>query len=221
MPPLLAWLPDLPQLIDQAAQLDPLLGYGAIALAMLLENLIPPIPSEVLLPLAGYGVARGDLALLPTLLAALVGTVLGAWCWYLVGRLVPQPRLEQWLQRHGGRIGLQGADLERSRSWFLAHGWALVFWGRMVPGLRTLISVPAGLERMPQLPFLLWTTAGSLIWSTALILAGRLLGQQYPLVAARLVPYGQTLRVLLLVALIAGVGVLAARRLAQSRRPQS
>lgn len=103
MPPLLAWFPDLPQLIDRAAQLDPWLGYGAIALAMLLENLIPPIPSEVILPLAGYGVARGDLALLPTLLAALAGTVLGAWCWYLVGRLVPRPRLEGWLERHGGR----------------------------------------------------------------------------------------------------------------------
>lgn len=225
MPPLLAWFPDLPQLIDRAAQLDPWLGYGAIALAMLLENLIPPIPSEVILPLAGYGVARGDLALLPTLLAALAGTVLGAWCWYLVGRLVPRPRLEGWLERHGGRVGLRLGSLERSRCWFLAHGRALVFWGRMVPGMRTLISVPAGLERMPQWPFLAWTTAGSLIWSFALILAGRLLGQQYSLVAERLEPYGQMLRVLLLATLLLGLGlglgVIGTRLLAQPQRRQS
>lgn len=218
---MLAWLSDLPQWIDRAAEVDPLVGYGAIALAMLLENLIPPIPSEVLLPLAGYGVARGDLALLPTLLAALAGTVLGAWCWYWVGRLVPQPRLQQWLERRGGRVGLREGDLERSRLWFLAHGRALVFWGRMVPGMRTLISVPAGLERMPQFPFLAWTTAGSLIWTTALILAGRLLGQHYSLVAAWLGPYGQTLRLVLAVALLVGLGVMARRRLTQPRPPQS
>ena len=169
-------MPDLPQLIDRAAQLDPLLGYGAIALAMLLENLIPPIPSGSAPAPGGYGVARGDLALLPTLLAALVGTVFGAWCWYLVGRLVPRPRLEQWLQRHGGRIGLREADLERSRLWFLAHGWALVFWGRMVPGLRTLISVPAGLERMPQFLSCSGPPQEAWIWSTALILAWQAAG---------------------------------------------
>ncbi len=99
MPPLLAWFPDLPQLIDRAAQLDPWLGYGAIALAMLLENLIPPIPSEVILPLA-----------------ALAGTVLGAWCWYLVGRLVPRPRLEGWLERHGGRDAHADLGARRPRA---------------------------------------------------------------------------------------------------------
>ncbi|MFQ6539214.1 MULTISPECIES: DedA family protein [Aphanothece] len=202
---------DLTGLISGAVEANPLLGYGVIALVMLLENVIPPIPSEVVLPLAGYLVSRGQLALLPTVLAALAGTVLGACFWYGIGRLVPEERIERWLARHGSRLGLVSEDLARSRRWFAAHGSALVFWGRMVPGVRTLISVPAGLERMPQLAFLAWTTAGSLIWTVALTLAGRAMGQGYAQVARWLGPLAQTVEIGLIVALVVGVVALVIR----------
>ncbi|EDY39133.1 alkaline phosphatase like protein [Cyanobium sp. PCC 7001] len=205
--------------VVNAVDTNPWLGYGAIATAMLLENVIPPVPSEVLLPMAGYLVWRGQLLLVPTVAAALLGTVTGAWFWYWIGRLVHPRRLEQWLQRHGRRLGLVVDDLARSRRWFLRHGAALVFWGRMVPGLRTLISVPAGLERMPQPVFLAWTTAGSLIWTTALILVGRALGEGYRRVQPWLEPYAQALKLALVAALGLGVLVLLLRAVRAGRQP--
>jgi alkaline phosphatase len=210
---------DLSAWILRVVDANPWLGYGAVAAAMLLENLIPPVPSELLLPMAGYLVGRGQLLLLPTVAAALLGTVLGAWFWYGVGRLVHPRRLDDWLQRHGGRLGLVLDDLARSRQWFLRHGAALVFWGRMVPGLRTLISVPAGLERMPQAGFLAWTTAGSLIWTTSLILAGRALGEGYRRVQPWLAPYGQALKGALAVTLAIILLVVLRRALATDRQP--
>ena len=195
---------DLSLLIRQAVEANPLLGYGVITAVMLLENVVPPIPSELLLPLAGYLVWSGQLALVPTVLAALLGTVLGAWFWYGIGRMVPIKLLEHWVARHGSKLGLDGSAVARSRGWFATHGASLVFWGRMVPGVRTLASVPAGLERMPQLAFLAWTTLGSLIWTMALILAGQALGQGYGQVTTWLGPASQTIKVLLLTAATMG-----------------
>lgn len=169
----------LPRLILGAVEANPLLGYGMLALAMLLENVVPPIPSEVILPLGGFLVQQGKLQLLPVILACLLGTVLGAWFWYGIGRLLNEERLELWIARHGGWLGLRPESLASSRAWFARHGAKLVFWGRMVPGVRTLVSVPAGIELMPQLPFLAWTTAGSLLWVVALTGAGRALGAGY------------------------------------------
>ncbi len=178
----------LPDLIRSGVEADPRLGYLLLAVAMLLENLVPPIPSEVILPLGGFLVQQGQLRMLPAVLACLVGTVLGAWFWYGVGRLVDLQRLERWIAERGGWLGLGPGALSASREWFGRHGSALIFWGRMVPGVRTLISVPAGLERMPQLPFLAWTVAGSLLWVVALTLAGRLLGAGYGQVVTWLGP---------------------------------
>ncbi|MFL0782214.1 MAG: DedA family protein, partial [Prochlorococcus sp.] len=94
-------------------------------------------------------------------------------------RLINEKRLEHWLSRHGRWIGISPEELARSRRWFNRYGSALVFWGRLVPGIRTLISVPAGIELMPITPFLIWTTAGSLIWTLLLTLAGWGLGESY------------------------------------------
>jgi len=95
----------LPALISQAVEANPLLGYLAIGLVMLLENVVPPIPSEVVMPLAGFLVQQGKIELVPAVLAGLVGTVLGAWFWYGIGRLVNEEQLERWLGRRGGWLG--------------------------------------------------------------------------------------------------------------------
>jgi membrane protein DedA with SNARE-associated domain len=195
-------LQQIPSLLLAAVEANPWIGYGAIAFVMLLENLVPPIPSEVVMPLAGFLIQQGKLQLVPTLLAGLIGTVFGAWFWYGIGRLINEQRLEHWLQRHGRWMGLRPKDLARSRRWFNRHGVAVVFWGRIIPGVRTLVSLPAGIELMPQRLFLAWTTAGSLLWILLLTLAGKTLGNGYAMVAARLQPFTELLMQL------AGIGLL-------------
>ena len=145
MAELSALMEKLPQLLLAAVDANPLLGYGAIALVMLLENVVPPIPSEVVMPLAGFLIQQGRLQLFPVVLAGLLGTVLGAWFWYGIGRLINEEHLEQWLSNHGRWFWLRPADLARSRRWFNRHGVAVVFWGRIIPGVRTLVSLPAGI----------------------------------------------------------------------------
>jgi membrane protein DedA with SNARE-associated domain len=212
----------LPQLILSAVEANPLLGYGAIALVMLLENVIPPIPSEVVMPLAGFLIQQGKLQLVPVLLAGLLGTVLGAWFWYGIGRMINEQRLEQWLANHGRWFGLRPEDLARSRRWFNRHGVAVVFWGRIIPGVRTFVSLPAGIELMPQPLFLAWTTAGSLLWLLFLTLAGKALGSGYAQVEGMIKPFSRILVVTIAVGLLLAVLWLGGRALLRLwRRSQS
>ena len=194
----------LPELIGQAVEANQWLGYTAIFAAMFLENLFPPIPSELIMPLGGFYVQQGQLDLVPVVLAGLLGTVFGALPWYGIGRLINEERIEAWLQRHGRWIGISADELARSRRWFSRYGTALVFWGRLVPGIRTLISVPAGIEMMPMAPFLVWTTAGSLIWTALLTVAGMVLGEGYSNVELWIDPVSKAVKVLLVVAVLAG-----------------
>jgi membrane protein DedA with SNARE-associated domain len=179
----------------------------------------PPIPSELVMPLGGFYVQQGKLELVPVILAGLIGTVLGAWFWYGIGRLINEQRIEHWLERHGKWIGIAPADLARSRRWFNRHGSALVFWGRIIPGVRTLISVPAGIEMMPQLPFLAWTTAGSLIWVIVLTLLGQGLGEGYERVELWIEPVARLVKVLLVMAAVLALGWIA-RNVIRQRRPR-
>ena len=173
------FISSLTVLIGNAVETNQLIGYGAILLAMFLENLIPPIPSELIMPLGGFYVSQGQLDFFPVVLAGLIGTVIGAMPWYGIGRLVNEERLQKWLEKNGRWIGINPQDLARSRKWFNRYGVSLVFWGRLVPGIRTLISVPAGVELMPMSPFLIWTTAGSLVWTLFLTITGFYLGDNY------------------------------------------
>jgi membrane protein DedA with SNARE-associated domain len=208
----------LPELIGSAVEANPLMGYLVIAAVMLLENVFPPIPSELVMPLGGFFVQQGKLELVPVILAGLIGTVLGAWFWYGVGRLINEQRIEHWLERHGRWIGISPNDLARSRRWFNRHGSAVVFWGRIIPGVRTLVSVPAGIELMPQLPFLAWTTAGSLIWIVLLTLAGQGLGEGYQRVELLIEPVTKLVKVLLVVAAVAAAAWVARNVIRQRRR---
>lgn len=210
----------LPTLISEAVDTNPLLGYLAIALVMLLENVIPPIPSEVVMPLAGFLVHQGKLELVPAVAAGVVGTVLGAWFWYGIGRLVNEEQLERWVSRRGRWLGLQPQALAESRRWFNRHGVAVVFWGRIIPGIRTLVSVPAGIELMPQRTFLAWTTAGSLLWVVILTIMGQALGEGYKRVAVWIEPFADLIKVLLVIAVAAAVVWLLLRMvLRRSNRP--
>jgi membrane protein DedA with SNARE-associated domain len=208
----------LPELIGAAVEANPLAGYGAIFGAMFLENLFPPIPSELIMPLGGFYVQQQKLSFLPVVMAGLLGTVIGALPWYGVGRLVNEERIEHWLARHGRWLGIKPQELHRSRMWFNRHGRSLVFWGRLVPGIRTLISVPAGIEMMPLAPFLVWTTAGSLIWTLFLTLAGMLLGEGYSRVEVWIEPVARIVKVVLLVAVLAGIAWIGLRTW-RRRRP--
>ena len=198
------FIAQLPELIGRAVEANQWLGYTAIFAAMFLENLFPPIPSELIMPLGGFYVQQGQLGLVPVVLAGLLGTVLGALPWYGIGRLINEERIEQWLSRHGRWIGISPDELARSRRWFTRFGTALVFWGRLVPGIRTLISVPAGIEMMPMTPFLLWTTAGSLIWTLLLTIAGMVLGKGYSNVELWIDPVSKVVKVGLVIAVLTG-----------------
>ena len=155
------------------------MGSLGVAALMLLENVFPPIPSEVIMPFAGYLAASGDLPFVSVVIAGTIGSVAGAFLWYWIGTLASEARLRRLIARHGRWLTISEQDLDRSLTWFRRNGGKAVFLGRMVPGVRTLISVPAGMTGMPLLPFLLYTGLGSLLWTAALTISGSLLEAQF------------------------------------------
>ncbi len=158
-------------------------GYPGIALLMLLENIVPPLPSELIMPMAGFVAAGGKLSLAGVILAGTLGSVAGALPWYFLGRWLGPQRIRQWAGKHGRWLTLTPAQVDRVRAWFSKHCGKAVFFGRLAPAVRTVISVPAGLFRM-SLPRFLWFTAlGSGLWSSALAVAGHSLRDGYAQVA--------------------------------------
>lgn len=154
-------------------------GYFGIFLLMALENVIPPIPSEVIMGLGGMAVARGNMALWPLVAAGTAGTVAGNWFWYWLGDSIGYQRLRPFVERHGRWLTLTWADVERVHRFFVSHGQWVVFVFRFLPIGRTIISLPAGMTHMPRWKFLLWTTAGAAIWNTVLAAAGLYLGSNF------------------------------------------
>lgn len=160
------------------------LGYLGIGLLMFLENLFPPIPSELIMPLAGYTATTPNtqIQVLPAIAVGVIGTILGAIPWYYAGLLLGKARLESLADSYGKWIGISSADIDKSINWFQKYGSKAVLFGRLVPGIRTLISVPAGLSKMPLLPFFAYSTIGTIGWVTLLTYAGYFLGKNYKLV---------------------------------------
>lgn len=154
-------------------------GYLGVFLLMVAEHLFPPIPSEVIMPLAGFLAAQGKLSLGLTILIGTLGSTLGTTAWYFIGMWIGEARIKRFAARHGRLMALSPSDIDTARSWFERHGAAAVFFGRMIPAIRTLISVPAGLARMPFGKFLVFTAAGSAIWTALLTFAGLLLHENY------------------------------------------
>jgi membrane protein DedA with SNARE-associated domain len=154
-------------------------GYLGIALLMLAENVFPPIPSELIMPMAGFAAARGELALVGVLLAGTVGSLAGALFWYHIGRRVGLERLRRWAGRHGRWLTTSPEELDGAAAWFDRHCGKAVLVGRLIPAVRTLISVPAGVAGMPVARFLAYSALGTALWTALLAAAGYLLEDQY------------------------------------------
>ncbi|MEV0643183.1 DedA family protein [Streptomyces sp. NPDC050619] len=191
------------------------LGAPGAGIAIALENLFPPLPSEVILPLAGFAASSGRMSLLAALLWTTAGSVIGALALYGVGALLGRDRTVA----AAARLPLvKVADIERTEAWFLRHGTKAVFFGRMVPIFRSLISVPAGVERMRLPVFLGLTTLGSALWNTVFVLAGYALGDNWPEVTRLVSTYSKGVLVVATLAVLAFVGIRLLRRPGAGRR---
>lgn len=163
-------------------------GYAGIVLLTFIETIFPPIPSEVFMPMAGYVAATGPLTLAGVIAAGTVGSLAGACFWYGLGRAIGIDRTRQLMVRHGRWITLHARDIDRGVMWFDRHGGATVLFGRMVPAIRSIISVPAGIAHMPVGRFLLFSGLGSLLWTSLLMTAGYRLGSDFRQVATWAAP---------------------------------
>ena len=187
------------------------LGLLGAAIAVSLDNFFPPIPSEIILPLAGFAASQGTFSLTGALIATTVGSVFGAVVLYWLGRVFGRDRA-YWVFEKTPL--LKTSDLERTEAWFAKHGGKAVFFGRMVPIFRSLISIPAGVERMNATAFLLLTTTGSFIWNFVFVFAGYQLGQDW----ARVEPYAEWFQRLVIFAVVLVVVVFVVVRVRELRR---
>ena len=155
------------------------IGAPGAGLAIALENLFPPLPSEVILPLAGFASSQGNFSIVAALIWTTLGSVVGALALYGLGAWLGRDRMRAIADKVP-LVDLE--DVDKVEAWFARHGYKAVFFGRMIPIFRSLISIPAGIERMPVLKFLGLTTAGSLIWNTIFVLSGFYLGENWHIV---------------------------------------
>lgn len=199
---------------DWAVDLMETLGGPGAGLAIALENLFPPLPSEIILPLAGFAASQGKLGLVEVLIWTTAGSVIGALALYAIGAVLGRDRM----RRLAERVPLVHVeDVDRVEAWFQKHGSKAVFFGRMLPIFRSLISVPAGVERMPVLRFTLLTFAGSAIWNTIFVLAGFFLGEQWHIVEE----YAGILQKVVIAGVVIAVGVAVWRGVQRYRRERS
>ncbi|VXD03253.1 DedA family protein [Pseudomonas sp. 9Ag] len=175
-------------MFDKIVEIVSAFGYIGVFLLMLLENIFPPIPSELIMPLAGFVAARGDLNFIAVILVGTAGSVVGALPWYYAGAKLGQARMKRFAERWGHWLTLSPEDVDKASEWFDRHGKGAVFFGRLIPAVRTLISVPAGIAGMSMTKFLIYSTLGSLSWTALLALAGYLLESQYEKVSEYMNP---------------------------------
>lgn len=153
------------------------LGYWGIMILMFLDNVIPPIPSEVIMPSAGYTASQGHLNIIGVILAGCIGSLLAAALLYWLGSKCPNEKIFHFCDRYGKYIGIKGHDMQQALDWFEQRGHNIVLFGRMMPAIRSLISVPAGMSGMPFAKFILYSTLGTIPWTTFLALVGYYVGQ--------------------------------------------
>ncbi|MFD6396028.1 DedA family protein [Nocardia sp. NPDC060249] len=188
-------------------------GFGA-GLAIALENLFPPLPSEVILPLAGFTASRGRFSLAEVLLWTTLGSMVGALALYGLGAALGRDRLRRIVER---LPLVRLSDLDRTEDWFVRHGDKAVFFGRMIPIFRSLISIPAGVERMPLARFTLLTTAGSLLWNAVFVFAGYVLGENWHVVET----YAGIVQKAVIAAVLVAATVFVVRRVRQRQAQPS
>ncbi len=164
------------------------LGYVGIALLMALENVIPPIPSELIMPLAGFTVTQGKMNFVFVIIAGTIGSVLGATPWYFLGKYWGLKRTKKIADRYGKWLTLSGKDVDKAKIWFDRRGYIATAIGRLVPGIRTYISLPAGISKMPLFPFLTYSALGTIFWVSLLTGGGYIFGANYERVGMYLKP---------------------------------
>jgi membrane protein DedA with SNARE-associated domain len=177
------------------------LSYWGVAILMAVENVVLPIPSELIMPFAGFKTARGPMTLLGVIIAGTLGSVLGALPLYYAGYALGEDRPRRWIEHHGKWLLLRGKDLDRATERFSGKSFLDVTLGQLFPGVRGLISIPAGVARMNVGLFLLANLIGTLVWCTVLAVAGRLLGRNFTKIHQFLGPTGWAILGLLVVAL--------------------
>lgn len=204
-------------IVDWVVSLMETLGAPGVGIAILLENLFPPIPSEVVLPLAGFTASRGELNIWEAFIWATAGSVVGAYLLYWLGAAIGAERIRQiadrmWL--------VEPEDVDKSLRWFTKYGKTSVFFGRLVPGVRSLISIPAGIDRMNPVVFGLMTLVGSALWNALLLAAGVWLGDRYHLVESVIDEYSMVVYIIVgIVVLVVLVQLIRqARQRNQSRQ---
>ena len=153
------------------------LGYVGIALLMFLDNIFPPIPSEIIMPSAGYTASQGTLTLMGVIMAGSIGSLLAAAVLYWIGYQFSHAAIFRFVDRYGKYLFIKTEDVKKSLHWFEQHGHRIVFFGRMVPAVRSLISIPAGMSRMPFWKFMLFSGLGTVIWTTFLACVGFYFGE--------------------------------------------
>jgi membrane protein DedA with SNARE-associated domain len=178
------------------------LGYPGIAFLMFAENLFPPIPSELIMPFAGFVAGQGKLDLFLAWIVGTAGVVAGAIVIYYLGWFAGDVVVRNFLRRYGRWVGISEPDYDRSLEFFRKHGEWTIFVGRMIPLIRTVISIPAGAEKMPMPKFLILTTLGSAIWCGLLVLAGYALGDRYEEVLGFIDQYQTIVVILLVIAIV-------------------
>ncbi|OYQ35576.1 alkaline phosphatase [Niveispirillum lacus] len=171
-------------MFDNLLNLVEQFGYWGLLFLMFLENIFPPIPSELIMPLGGFLAAQGKMDPILVVLVGTLGSVLGGLPWYYLGRFFGYDRVMALSERFGFIMTMDPPDVDMAFTWFSRHGRKAVFLGRLIPAIRTLISVPAGMARMGMPLFLTLTTLGSLVWTTVLTAAGYVLENHYDKVEA-------------------------------------
>ncbi len=179
------------------------LGLFGVGFLMFLENVFPPIPSELIMPAAGFAAAQGQMSLFWVVVAGTMGAVLGALPLYYLGTVFDEKRLTSLVERYGKYMLVTPSDVKNAKTWFDKYGYWVVFFGRMIPAIRSLISIPAGMNKMPLVPFLLLTAVGSAIWTFMLAYAGFVLGANYDKVEQFIAPISKlVVAVVLMVAIV-------------------
>ena len=181
------------------------LGYLGVALLVVLENVFPPIPSEIVLPFAGFVAQQGSDSVVLMILAATVGSVIGALIMYWIAAVIGDERLHAFTRRFGKWVQIREADLTRAEEWFDRHAMSAVLVGRCVPLIRSVVSIPAGFRRMKLVPYIAYTFLGSLVWNIALVGAGAVLGENWE----RVEPVVATFQWIVIVVILAGLARVA------------
>ena len=194
-------------MINWAADVIDSIGLIGVAVLVALENIFPPIPSELILLLTGFNVSEGRFDFVSGVIAATIGSVVGAYFLYAVGRILDEDRLERFLAGIGRFVGLKRSDIDKGFDWFKRHGAMVVFFGRLIPVVRSVVSVPAGADKMALGKFTVLTAAGSLVWNLVWVAIGWGLGDQWEKAGK----WGDYLQYVVIATVIVGLVVIIVR----------